>query len=261
MPPPAGLLCFDLDGTLIGSGDGSTPRFHPRLLDYLHELRNGGYAWAINSGRSLSSIIGALGQYGILIPPDFIIARESEIYRPEGMGRWADFGSWNEAARREQRKFIKSRGRVFKRLKREVTESGAEFLETDDGQVAVVTKSNARMDALCENFAAVSEDDPEFGFQRNGVHLRFTHADYSKGTALRELCRLLDITPLSVFAAGDNDNDLPMLSQEFAARLACPANAIPRVRQSVLAANGYVATAEASVGMMQALDFFYFRAG
>ena len=118
MPSPhAGLLCFDLDGTLLADGDGSAPRFHTRLLDYLHELRNGGFLWVINSGRSLSSIIGALGEHGILVAPDFIIALESEVYRPEGMGRWVDFGPWNETARREQKKFLKSRSRTFKRLK------------------------------------------------------------------------------------------------------------------------------------------------
>ena len=70
---------------------------------------------------------------------------------------------------------------------------------------------------------------------------------------------MVDVEPLHVFIAGDNDNDLPMLNTEYGARLACPSNAIDRVKKTVLDANGYVGTAEASIGIMQALDFYYFR--
>ena len=257
--PPAGLLCFDLDGTLVKKHGTPNTRFHPRFLNYLSELRSAGFVWVINSGRSLTSIVGALSEYRIRVQPDFIIARESEIFRQGELGRWEDFGDWNESARDDQKRFIKSHGRVFKKLKKEFSKGTARFIESDDGQVSVVTRSSIAMDKLCEDMDEISHTSPEFGYQRNGIHLRFTHSAYHKGTALQELCRMVDVEPLHVFIAGDNDNDLPMLDTEYGARLACPSNAIDRVKKTVLDANGYVGTAEASIGIMQALDFYYFR--
>ena len=259
MPQPSGLLCFDLDGTLVKKHGTPNSRFHPRFLDYLAELRSAGFLWVINSGRSLNSIIGALSEYRIRLLPDFIIARESEIYRQGQLGRWEDFGDWNISARDDQRRFIKTHSRVFKRLKKAYSGDHARFIESDDGQLSVITRSSRAMDTLCENMASISDTSPDFGYQRNGIHLRFTHSSYHKGTALKELCRMVNVAPLHVFIAGDNDNDLPMLDTTYGARLACPANAIDRVKKTVLQANGYAGTAEASIGIMQALDFYYFR--
>ena len=98
MSQPTGLLCFDLDGTLVKRHGPPHTCFHPRLLEYLSELRKVGLHWAINSGRKLSSILNAAHDYVIRLRPDYIIAKESEIYRPTSTGNslqmdYALFGS------------------------------------------------------------------------------------------------------------------------------------------------------------------------
>ena len=94
---------------------------------------------------------------------------------------------------------------------------------------------------------------PKLHYQRNSVYLRFCHVDYDKGTALAELGRLLEIPVGSIFAAGDHYNDLPMLDGRAAKHVACPANAIAAVKQTVRAAGGHVSAAEDGYGLVDAL--------
>jgi hydroxymethylpyrimidine pyrophosphatase-like HAD family hydrolase len=88
------------------------------------------------------------------------------------------------------------------------------------------------------------------------VYLRFCHADYHKGAALAELSRLLEIPREQIFAAGDHHNDLSMLDGRYAEFPACPANAIPEVKQAVRNAGGYVADRECGAGVYDALLYF-----
>ena len=69
---------------------------------------------------------------------------------------------------------------------------------------------------------------------------------------------MLGIPASHTFAAGDNHNDLSMLCGTNAKMVACPSNAVPKVRETVRAAGGYVSTAKAADGMSQALDHFFF---
>jgi hydroxymethylpyrimidine pyrophosphatase-like HAD family hydrolase len=101
---------------------------------------------------------------------------------------------------------------------------------------------------------------PDIGYHRNGRYLRFSHADFSKGTALRELGRLLKVPPNKIFAAGDNYNDLPMLDVRIAAHLACPSNALDPVKAHVRERGGFVSSRPASEGMMEALQSFFLKA-
>jgi hydroxymethylpyrimidine pyrophosphatase-like HAD family hydrolase len=76
---------------------------------------------------------------------------------------------------------------------------------------------------------------------RNDIYARFSHAAYNKGTALAEIARLLGVAAEEIIAAGDHFNDLPMLSRRHAQWLIAPGNAVPCVKQAVLAAGGFVA--------------------
>jgi hydroxymethylpyrimidine pyrophosphatase-like HAD family hydrolase len=94
---------------------------------------------------------------------------------------------------------------------------------------------------------------PELAYQRNTIYLRFTHRDFDKGSALAELARQLGLPASSLFAAGDNYNDLSMLRRSVAHHLACPANALPAVQAQVAAEGGHLLPAPASRGMAHAL--------
>jgi hydroxymethylpyrimidine pyrophosphatase-like HAD family hydrolase len=94
---------------------------------------------------------------------------------------------------------------------------------------------------------------PDLGYQRNTIYLRFTHRNFDKGTALRELSRHLGISPAEVFAAGDNFNDLSMLRRDLAHHLVAPVNSLPEVKSQVLAEGGFVSPLSASRAMAEAV--------
>lgn len=255
-PSPKLLLCFDFDGTLVHHE--SEPPFHPAMGELLRQFRKQGAVWVVNTGRSLSQTLDGLAQHGIFMLPDYIIAQECEIYRPGFFRPWKDFGSWNARARRAHDHFMGKHAGFLQDIQRHVKEqTHAEFLTGSLGQVGIVAKDEPELDEICEIIEARRAAEPEIGYHRNGRYLRFSHADYSKGTALAELGRLLKVPRENIFAGGDNHNDLSMLDQRVAGAIACPVNALDPVKEHVLAQSGYIATKPASEGMMESLHHFF----
>ena len=250
------ILCFDFDGTLVHPG--SDPAFHPGLGQMIHHLRGLGAAWVINTGRSLQQTLQGLGQHGIFMKPDFIIAQECEIYKPGLIAEWKDFGSWNRDARRAHERFMRDHRVSLDAIRHFVeTQTQASFLQGDFGQVGIVASNDAELDGICQHIDTHTRQFPDIGYHRNGIYLRFSHSGYSKGSALAELARLLDLDAARCFAAGDNYNDLSMLDTRFARQIACPGNALEPIKEIVRQRGGFVATGPASEGMMEALGHFF----
>ena len=253
---PTFLLCFDFDGTLVLPE--ADPVFHPGLGHMIKQLRSQGAAWVVNTGRSLQQTLQGLAQYGLYMEPDYLIVRECDVYRPGLFSRWTDFGSWNRQARRAHARFVKDHSSFFDAVRRLVDSTGqAEFLQNDDGDLGIIAETLEVMDQICAWLDEQQKTQPDIGYQRNTIYLRFSHARFSKGTALGELSRLLDLRASQVFAAGDNFNDLSMLHPAFASQIACPSNALAPVKQHVLGHGGYIAQRPASEGMMEALAHFF----
>lgn len=250
------ILCFDFDGTLVHpEGDF---RFHPGMGDMLKALRGQGAAWVINTGRSLSQTLVGLGQNGIFQEPDFIIAQEGEVYKRGFFTRWTDFGPWNRAARKAHHRFLRDHKEFLDDIRHHVeTRTKGEYLHGDLGQVGIVAHSDEELDQVCALIENHRLRVPEVGYHRNGVYLRFSHASISKGTALCELARLLELTPNECFAAGDNHNDLSMLDTRVARMIACPGNALEPIKLHVRSQGGFIADGTASTGMMEALEHYF----
>ncbi|MBX7208400.1 MAG: HAD hydrolase family protein [Verrucomicrobiaceae bacterium] len=250
------ILCFDFDGTLVHPE--SDPAFHPALGDMIRQLRHLGAAWVINTGRSLEQTLQGLGSHGIFMEPDFIIAQECEIFKPGIISKWTDFGAWNRTARKAHDRFMRDHKRSLDAIRHMVeTQTKAEFMHGDFGQVGVVATTDEEMDRICEYIDTHSREFPDIGYHRNSIYLRFSHSAYGKGTALGELTRLLELNATQVFAAGDNHNDVTMLDRRFAAQIACPGNALPPIKEIVKSRGGFVASGVASVGMIEALNHFF----
>ena len=255
-PKPTFLLCFDFDGTLVLPD--ADPMFHPGLGQMIKQLRSQGAAWVVNTGRSLGQTVQGLAQYGLFMEPDYLIVRECDVYRPGLFSRWTHFGPWNKQARRAHERFVKDHSHFFDATRRFIESSGqAELISGDDGDLGIVAASNEEMDRICLWIDEQQRVNPDIGYQRNTIYLRFSHARYSKGTALGELCRLLNLRAEHVFAAGDNFNDLSMLHPAFASKIACPSNALDPIKQTVQSHGGFVASRPASEGMMEALAHFF----
>lgn len=254
------LLCFDFDGTLVDPE--SDPTFNAEFFDVMAELRGLGAAWAIATGRTLYSTLEGLTRHGLREAPDFIIAREQDIFYPGQFNRWQDFGGWNAQSRKDHQRFAKAHRKPLQRL-REVAEGfGAQWTVEGDGlDIGIIARSTGDMDAICEAVEAERAAFPALGYNRNTIYLRFNDARYHKGAAVAELARLLGVAPAFTLAMGDNHNDLSMLDGRAAHGTACPGNALPEVKDAVRQSGGYVARGIASCGVIEALRYFFWERG
>ena len=98
-------------------------------------------------------------------------------------------------------------------------------------------------------------DEPQLACVRNDIYARLSHTDYTKGTAMAEVARRLNIPSEEIFAAGDHWNDLPMLQSDLAQWLVAPANAIPEVMEHVKAQDGFVAEGESGEGLLEGIEW------
>ncbi len=135
-------------------------------------------------------------------------------------------------------------------------ETRARLIYNFAGLEGLAAESEEEMERITDFIRQARARHPKLHYQRNGIYLRFCHADYHKGTALAELARLLEVPRENIFAAGDHHNDLSMLDGTFAAMPSCPANAIPEVQHAVRTAGGYIARKDHGAGVHEALLHF-----
>ena len=256
MPSAIRLLSTDFDGTLVAHGND--PVLDRDCIEYIGKLQGDGVIWVINTGRSVDLLESGLIDFGFPIHPDFILTSERDIFRPGGNGKkWEPFGDWNERVAREHSKLYSSAQSVLAEVVDFVThKTNARLLYHTSGLEGLVAENEEELERVTKFIDRARAKEPKFHYQRNTVYLRFCHADYHKGAALAELSRLLDMPPDHIFAAGDHHNDIPMLDGRFAHFAACPANAIPEVKEAVRSAGGYIASKQCGAGVHEALRHF-----
>jgi hydroxymethylpyrimidine pyrophosphatase-like HAD family hydrolase len=133
----------------------------------------------------------------------------------------------------------------------------AAFLESASGipEELLVTEEPL-LDELSVRLLELPGRPDDFFFQRSHIHLHFCHGFYDKGSALRELSRLVSIRPEHVLAIGDYHNDIPMLTGDVATMVACPSNAHHLVKKTVKKAGGYVSPHSSGQGTAEAIGFY-----
>ncbi len=249
------LLSTDFDGTLVEHA--AIPPVAPSLFERLARLREIGVYWAVNTGRDLKFALDGLREFQFPVEPDYILTNEREIFHRGPGGEWHDYGDWNRRCVLAHERLFQTEQPLFQEMMRFLRdETDAEPIYENDRPVGFKARDDGEMDRVVAHLRATRKPGSLFNFQRNTVFLRFCHADYSKGAALGELCRLIRVTPAETFAAGDNHNDIPMLDGRFAHWPAAPGNAIEEVKRVVRRAGGYVAAASCSEGVIEALDHF-----
>ena len=127
------------------------------------------------------------------------------------------------------------------------------FSEDEYSPLRVVTQSEAGMDEVELTLRHAMRPFPSLQLVRNSVYLRVAHRAYSKGTALAEIQRILQVAPDQTVAAGDHFNDLPMLDRTYARYLISPQNSVAPVRARVREQGGYLATRKAGLGILEGL--------
>lgn len=249
------LLSTDFDGTLVDHG--AIPPVSPELFQAFEDLKARGVQWAVNTGRVLWHVDAGLREFDFPIEPDFVLTSEREVFHRGPDGAWQDFGDWNQRCLQDHDWLFSQASPLLTDIHAEFDgESWAHFEFEGDRMIGIVTDTDTQMDGVCRFLERERVRVPGFNFMRNTIYLRFCHEAYSKGTALGELARLTGVTREEIFAAGDHYNDLPMLDGRFAQWVACPSNAVPAVKMAVTEAGGYVAQAECSAGVVEALRHF-----
>ncbi len=77
---------------------------------------------------------------------------------------------------------------------------------------------------------------------------------FTKGIALAELARKLDILTENILAIGDGHNDISMLDKAVAAMTGCPANAKTEVMQAVHYSHGHIASQPVLSGTLDVIN-------
>jgi HAD superfamily hydrolase (TIGR01484 family) len=253
---PIQLLSIDFDGTLVSRV--SEPVLDAQCMELICELQNAGVVWAINTGRSVDLLESGLADFAFPIQPDFILTTERDVFRPGQNGdKWEPFGDWNERCARDHTELFSSADSVLAEVVDFVSrKTKARLIYDSEGLEGLAAEDEAEMERIAEFIEQARTKHPKFNYQRNGIYLRFCHADYHKGAVLAELARLIEVPRENIFTAGDHHNDISMLDGKVAGMPSCPANAIPGVQEAVRCAGGYVAQKDHGAGVHEALLYF-----
>lgn len=258
-PParPGAILSFDFDGTLYHPA--GRPPVHPRLFQTLERLRREkGALWGINTGRSIGHVVEGLVDGGFPFTPDWVVAREREVWLPNAAGRWTPHEPWTRTCEKELQHFFKDARGVLESIRQEVEEhTGATWIEHPGDPAGLVARTEEEMAWIVSRVEVLAAAEPLLGWQRNSIWLRFGHKNYQKGSSLAEVARHFGLTAMQTFAIGDSHNDFEMLSPLASAMFACPANAVPEIREHVVSQGGHACLLEHSEACVEALEYFF----
>ncbi len=250
---PIRLIATDFDGTL--HADFEHPPVPADLQSMIGQLQAFGAFWVINTGRDLSSLVETLSQACLAIRPDFVVVVEREIYCRLG-SQYVGLAQWNRGC-------CLAHEELFARIQPDLPRLAgwvhshyrAKVYEDAYSPFCLLADNNDDADAIHEYLNTFCQSAANLVVVRNGVYARFSHQTYNKGTALAEIARRLGIGREHILVAGDDFNDLPMLSRHYARWLVAPFNAIQEVKETVLRQRGYVSHQPFGSGVARGLEF------
>jgi hydroxymethylpyrimidine pyrophosphatase-like HAD family hydrolase len=256
-PLPAAILSFDFDGTL--HDPASDPPVPVEFFEVIRGLREEKQVvWGINTGRSMHHMVEGFVESRFPFLPDWVVAREREIYFPNGLGRWVPHLPWNTRCEKEVHGLFKRLRKLLARIRHEIEEhTGAQWLEMEGEPAGLISRTEEEMEWIVGHIAPMVADEPHLAWQRNSIYLRFGHRDYQKGSSLGEIARFHNLPAARCFAMGDSHNDVEMLDPDHAGMTACPANAVPEIRAQVTSNGGLVARGIHGAGAIEAMRHYF----
>ena len=250
------VLGFDFDDTLVLK-DGP-PEVDSRFFDCLKWVRSTyGAAWGIATGRSLYQLMEGLNEAHFPFLPDFVVAREREIFFPGQFGRWVPDEDWNKQCEKDHARLFRKSKRVLGKIRDHVeTQTDGRWVSVEGDAACIVASSVEEMDEIQEVIKSLSTHR-DLTYERNTIYLRFSHRAYRKGSCLQEAATRWGIQGDQILAVGDNHNDLSMLQAEICDACGCPANSVPEVKEFVKNRGGKVATNPGSLGVMEVMKHYF----
>ena len=261
--PPAAtaILSFDFDGTLHDPAE--EPPVPRAFFDLIRKLREEqGVVWGINTGRSMAQMVEGFIESRFPFLPDWVVARECEIYLPNSLGRWVPDALWNTRCENEIRSLFKHASKLLAHLRHEIeTHTGAKWQEMHGEIAGIISQSEEEMEWILDHIEPLVAAEPHLAWQRNSIYLRFGHRDFQKGSSLSEVARQYGLTAERCFAIGDGHNDFEMLDPAHAGMTACPANAVTAIQEKVAANGGLITRAAHGNGSIEALNHYFSSPG
>ena len=251
------VLAFDFDGTL--HDPAANPAVPGGFFELLVRLRQEhALGWGINTGRSLEHVLEGLNESRFPLQPDWVVAREREIYFCGSNGRWQPLVAWNRSCEQQIHGLFNRAGKLLRAMRHLVEQStGAHWIAMDGEPAGLIARTDEEMAWIVDQLLEMASAEPLLSWQRNSIYLRFGHRDFQKGSSLSEVARHYALDSSACFAIGDSYNDLTMLDARHARMIACPGNALADVKDHVSAAGGYVAHAAHGAGVIEALEHFF----
>ncbi|MCL4178341.1 MAG: HAD-IIB family hydrolase [Verrucomicrobia bacterium] len=252
MALPIQLISTDFDGTLFAEFE--RPPVPVGLQQLLAALQAQGARWVINTGRDMSNLMESLVRARLSVWPDYLVLVEREIHVREG-AHYVPLTEWN-------RRCTLAHAELFGRVRPDIARLAAWINQRFEATVyedafspfCLIAGDNGDADQIVAYLEEYCRTIPELTVVRNDVYARFSHVGFSKGTALSELARRLEVPAERVLAAGDHWNDLPMLQRERAGYLVAPANAIPAVKELVRRQGGFVSDEICGSGVLAGIE-------
>ena len=249
------LLSTDFDGTFFAEFEN--PPVPVKLQRMIQRFQEQGGKWLINTGRDLSSLLETLARAHLQIKPDYLVVVEREIYVHKE-NEYLEVKEWNDACTQDHKQ-------IFHRVRKDVPRIiewvnqrfKATMYEDAYSPFCLIAEREADAQIIHEYLDEYCKTVPGLTVVRNDIYARFSHAGYSKGTALREVARIVGVDRSKIMAVGDHLNDLPMLSKEYAEYLIAPANAIDVVKQAVRAQGGFVGTLGYGHAIAQGIEKYF----
>ena len=254
---PSAILSFDFDGTLHHSA--STPAVPKAFFEVIQKLREEqGVVWGINTGRAMPHLVEGFVESHFPFLPDWVVAREREIYFPNEFGRWVPLSSWNDRCLSEIHDLFKNLQKLLALIRHEIeSHTGAQWMEMDGEPAGVIAQSEEEMQWIIDRIEPLTAAEPHLAWQRNSIYLRFGHRDFQKGSSLSRVASHYDLAADRCFAIGDSHNDLEMLDLDHAGMTACPANSVLAIKEKIRANGGLVANASYGEGSIEALKHYF----
>jgi len=258
MSLPIRLISTDFDGTLFAEFE--SPPIPEPVQELIGDLQSRGAKWVINTGRDMSSLMEALARARIPVEPDYLVLVEREIYCHSD-SQYLGLEEWNTACTR-------THAELFTRVRADVprivawinARFHARLYEDAYSPFCLIAGNHSDVEVIHEYLTEYCRGISGLTLVRNDVYARFSHEAFNKGTALAEITRRLGLSPEAVFAAGDQLNDLPMLSRRYARWLAAPGNAVEPVKQAVREQDGHVSDLSHGNGVAEGLEICLGRA-
>lgn len=257
-PPIANaILSFDFDGTLHHPAE--YPPVPPAFFLLIRKLREEqGVVWGINTGRSMAQMVEGFIESRFPFLPDWVIAREREVYFPNNFGRWLPETKWNKRCEKEIHALFKRSKKLLVRLRHEVEQhTGAQWIELEGDPAGIISKTEEEMEWIVAHIGPIVAAEPHLSWQRNSIYLRFGHRDFQKGSSLCHVAEHYQLPFSRRFAIGDSHNDFEMLDPANTGMIACPANSVEAIKQKVALNGGLITRAAHGYGAVEALLHYF----